>query len=44
MTALAILIVAGLIVGLAAWTLPANLTSISPALLREGPHRSCGLT
>jgi len=30
----ATLIVAGLLVGIAAWLLPANLTSISPALLR----------
>jgi hypothetical protein len=31
----ALLIVAGLIVAIAAWVLPANLTSISPALLHE---------
>lgn len=31
----ALLILAGVIIGVAAWTLPANLTSISPALLRQ---------
>ena len=31
----ALLIFAGVIIGVAAWTLPANLTSISPALLRQ---------
>ncbi len=36
----ALLLVAGVLIAIAAWTLPANLTSISPALLREAGERS----
>jgi hypothetical protein len=30
-----VLVIVGLLLGVAAWTLPVNLKSVSPALLRE---------
>ncbi len=39
-TVAALLLVAGVVIAVAAWTLPANLTSISPALLHEAGEGS----